>query len=197
MEPEEWLDGRDEDPILISMRDGYVPPKSREVKAARKNVLDSRPTTRRSMSALDTNSLPVSFAALPDGLGLIRFKAIKKPSDFLSYTVNTTSLFNLFFLFISFLIVPVHNLSHQSSHLCFGSFSVVAHCSVTSFFFTSVFSILLPITINFPCVPSFVSVSVLCSPSCAAWASREVTGGASEPEGHSFVSGEENLWLGE
>uniref|UniRef100_A0A3B4Z7V1 Coronin n=1 Tax=Stegastes partitus TaxID=144197 RepID=A0A3B4Z7V1_9TELE len=60
MEPEEWLDGRDEDPILVSMRDGYVPPKSRELKVARKNVLDSRPTTRRSMSTLETNSLPVS-----------------------------------------------------------------------------------------------------------------------------------------
>ncbi|MEQ2207054.1 hypothetical protein XENOCAPTIV_006530 [Xenoophorus captivus] len=57
MEPEEWLDGRDEDPILISMREGYMPAKSRELKVARKNVLD-RPTTRRSMSTLDTNSLP-------------------------------------------------------------------------------------------------------------------------------------------
>lgn len=60
MEPEEWLDGRDEDPILVSMRQGYVPPKSRELKVVKKNVLDSRPTTRRSMSTLDTNSLPVS-----------------------------------------------------------------------------------------------------------------------------------------
>uniref|UniRef100_A0AAQ5ZF14 Coronin n=1 Tax=Amphiprion ocellaris TaxID=80972 RepID=A0AAQ5ZF14_AMPOC len=58
MEAEEWLDGRDEDPILVSMRDGYVPPKSRELKVAKKNVLDSRPTTRRSMSTLETNSLP-------------------------------------------------------------------------------------------------------------------------------------------
>lgn len=60
MEPEEWLDGRDEDPILVSMREGYVPPKSRELKVAKKNVLDSKPTTRRSMSTLETNSLPVS-----------------------------------------------------------------------------------------------------------------------------------------
>ncbi|XP_035481905.1 coronin-6 isoform X2 [Scophthalmus maximus] len=58
MEAEEWLDGRDEDPILVSMREGYVPPKSRELKVAKKNVLDSRPTTRRSLSTLDTNSLP-------------------------------------------------------------------------------------------------------------------------------------------
>uniref|UniRef100_A0A8P4GBR8 Coronin n=1 Tax=Dicentrarchus labrax TaxID=13489 RepID=A0A8P4GBR8_DICLA len=58
MEAEEWLDGRDEDPILVSMRGGYMPPKSRELKVAKKNVLESRPTTRRSMSTLDTNSLP-------------------------------------------------------------------------------------------------------------------------------------------
>lgn len=63
MEPEEWLEGRDEDPLLVSMREGYVPPKSRELKVAKKNVLDSRPTTRRSMSTLDTNSLPVSSLA--------------------------------------------------------------------------------------------------------------------------------------
>lgn len=60
MEAEEWLDGRDEEPILVSMRDGYVPPKSRELKVAKKNVLDSRPAPRRSMSTLETNSLPVS-----------------------------------------------------------------------------------------------------------------------------------------
>lgn len=64
MEPEEWLDGRNEDPILVSLRDGYVPPKSREFKAARKNVLDSRPATRRSMSTLETSSLPVSSSIL-------------------------------------------------------------------------------------------------------------------------------------
>lgn len=60
MEADEWLDGRDEEPILVSMRDGYVPPKSRELKVAKKNVLDSRPAPRRSMSTLETNSLPVS-----------------------------------------------------------------------------------------------------------------------------------------
>lgn len=60
MEPEDWLEGRNEDPILVSLRDGYVPPKSREFKVARKNVLDSRPATRRSMSTLETSSLPVS-----------------------------------------------------------------------------------------------------------------------------------------
>uniref|UniRef100_A0A8C1NFU2 Coronin n=1 Tax=Cyprinus carpio TaxID=7962 RepID=A0A8C1NFU2_CYPCA len=58
LEPEEWMHGRDADPILVSMRDGYVPPKSRELKVAKKNVLDTRPATRRSMSAVDGSSLP-------------------------------------------------------------------------------------------------------------------------------------------
>ncbi len=52
--------GRVQDPILMSMREGCVPPKSWELKVAKKKVLDSRPTTQRSMSILDTNTLPVS-----------------------------------------------------------------------------------------------------------------------------------------
>ncbi|KAG7265717.1 hypothetical protein CRUP_024653 [Coryphaenoides rupestris] len=58
MEPEEWMEGRDDDPILVSMRQGYTPPKSRELKVAKKNILDSRPSTRRSMSTCDAKSLP-------------------------------------------------------------------------------------------------------------------------------------------
>ncbi|XP_052392884.1 coronin-6-like [Carassius gibelio] len=58
LEPEEWMDGQDADPTLVSMRDGYVPPKSRELKVAKKNVLDTRPSTRKSMSVIDGSSLP-------------------------------------------------------------------------------------------------------------------------------------------
>ncbi|XP_053327442.1 coronin-1A [Spea bombifrons] len=38
---EEWLEGKDAGPLLISLRDGYVPAKSRELKVT-KNVLNSR-----------------------------------------------------------------------------------------------------------------------------------------------------------
>ncbi len=41
MEPEAWLEGCNEDSILVSMREGCVPTKSRELKVAKKNVLDS------------------------------------------------------------------------------------------------------------------------------------------------------------
>uniref|UniRef100_A0A8C9TD27 Coronin n=1 Tax=Scleropages formosus TaxID=113540 RepID=A0A8C9TD27_SCLFO len=57
LEPEEWLEGRDEDPILVSLREGYVPPKSRELKVAKKNVLDTRPAPRRSMSSCDGGNI--------------------------------------------------------------------------------------------------------------------------------------------
>ncbi|XP_028938098.1 coronin-6 isoform X2 [Ornithorhynchus anatinus] len=55
LEAEEWLAGQDADPILISLRDGYVPPKNRELKVTKRNVLDARPPAgpRRSQSASD------------------------------------------------------------------------------------------------------------------------------------------------
>lgn len=59
------MEGKDEDPILVSMRDGYVPPKSRELKVCKKNVLDSRPTPRRSMSTIEGANLPVTHPPPP------------------------------------------------------------------------------------------------------------------------------------
>uniref|UniRef100_A0A7M4G0E7 Coronin n=1 Tax=Crocodylus porosus TaxID=8502 RepID=A0A7M4G0E7_CROPO len=56
LEADEWLSGKDAEPVLISLRDGYVPAKNRELKVVRKNVLDSRPPLgpRRSQSSGDT-----------------------------------------------------------------------------------------------------------------------------------------------
>ncbi|XP_058856591.1 coronin-6-like isoform X6 [Acipenser ruthenus] len=53
LEVEEWVEGRDGEPVLVSLRDGYVPLKNRELKVVKKNVLDSRPPPRRSMSSCD------------------------------------------------------------------------------------------------------------------------------------------------
>ncbi|XP_020818950.1 coronin-6 isoform X4 [Phascolarctos cinereus] len=57
LEADEWLAGQDADPVLISLRDGYVPPKSRELRVTKRNILDVRPPTgpRRSQSASDTS----------------------------------------------------------------------------------------------------------------------------------------------
>ncbi len=80
------MDGRDADPILVSMRDGYVPPKSRELKVAKKNVLDSRPATHRSMSAVDGSSLPVSrMSCLSLVLKCLLYSFVPSSSPFLTF----------------------------------------------------------------------------------------------------------------
>uniref|UniRef100_A0ACB8ECD3 Coronin-6 n=1 Tax=Sphaerodactylus townsendi TaxID=933632 RepID=A0ACB8ECD3_9SAUR len=71
LEADEWLSGKDAEPILISLRDGYVPVKNRELKVTKKNILDSRPPTgpRRSQSTCDSN---FSRSALEELLEEIR-----------------------------------------------------------------------------------------------------------------------------
>lgn len=56
LEADEWLSGQDAEPVLISLRDGYVPPKHRELRVTKRNILDARPPTgpRRSQSASDS-----------------------------------------------------------------------------------------------------------------------------------------------
>lgn len=55
LEADEWLSGKDAEPILISLRDGYVPVKNRELKVVKKNILDNKPPPgpRRSHSTCD------------------------------------------------------------------------------------------------------------------------------------------------
>lgn len=44
LEAEEWFDGQDGEPIVISLKNGYVPLKNRELKVVKKNILDSKVT---------------------------------------------------------------------------------------------------------------------------------------------------------
>ncbi|XP_073902633.1 coronin-6 isoform X8 [Castor canadensis] len=55
LEADEWLSGQDAEPVLISLKDGYVPPKHRELRVTKRNILDVRPPSgpRRSQSASD------------------------------------------------------------------------------------------------------------------------------------------------
>ncbi|NXF90872.1 CORO6 protein, partial [Eubucco bourcierii] len=71
LEADEWLSGKDADPILISLRDGYVPIKNRELKVVKKNILDSKPPPgpRRSHSVCDPD---LSRPALEEVLEEIR-----------------------------------------------------------------------------------------------------------------------------
>ncbi|GAB0198035.1 coronin-6 [Grus japonensis] len=57
LEADEWLSGKDAEPILISLRDGYVPVKNRELKVVKKNILDNKPPpgSRRRQSTCDSD----------------------------------------------------------------------------------------------------------------------------------------------
>ncbi|XP_007448297.1 PREDICTED: coronin-1C isoform X2 [Lipotes vexillifer] len=47
LEAEEWFEGRNADPLLISLKHGYIPGKNRDLKVVKKNILDSKPTTNK------------------------------------------------------------------------------------------------------------------------------------------------------
>lgn len=44
LEAEEWFEGKNGDPILISLKNGYVPVKNREFKVVKQNILDTKVT---------------------------------------------------------------------------------------------------------------------------------------------------------
>ncbi|XP_065588003.1 coronin-6 isoform X2 [Cyrtonyx montezumae] len=71
LEADEWLSGKDAEPILISLRDGYVPVKNRELKVVKKNILDNKPPPgpRRSHS---TSNADLATPALDEVLEEIR-----------------------------------------------------------------------------------------------------------------------------
>ncbi|XP_062334336.1 coronin-1C-A-like isoform X2 [Osmerus eperlanus] len=46
LEAEDWFEGKNGDPILISLKNGYVPGKNRDLKVVKKNVLESKSATK-------------------------------------------------------------------------------------------------------------------------------------------------------
>lgn len=47
VEAEEWFEGRNADPILISLKHGYIPGKNRDLKVVKKNILDNKPAANK------------------------------------------------------------------------------------------------------------------------------------------------------
>ncbi|XP_062409525.1 coronin-1C-A isoform X1 [Sardina pilchardus] len=46
IEAEEWFEGKNGEPILISLKDGYIPGKNRDLKVVKKNILEAKPTKK-------------------------------------------------------------------------------------------------------------------------------------------------------
>lgn len=51
IEAEDWFDGKNGEPILISLKNGYVPGKNREFKVVKKNMLDNKVTKKTEHSS--------------------------------------------------------------------------------------------------------------------------------------------------
>lgn len=79
LEAEEWFDGQDGEPIYISLKNGYVPGKNRELKVVKKNILDSKVTKNA-----DSPSPAVKAASSTPSIVSVLFiigtiKAVMKP----------------------------------------------------------------------------------------------------------------------
>uniref|UniRef100_A0A8C9WNU3 Coronin n=1 Tax=Scleropages formosus TaxID=113540 RepID=A0A8C9WNU3_SCLFO len=51
LEAEEWFEGKNGDPILISLKHGYVPGKNRDLKVVKKNILENKPAKKTEHTA--------------------------------------------------------------------------------------------------------------------------------------------------
>ncbi|XP_061673096.1 coronin-1C-A-like isoform X2 [Syngnathoides biaculeatus] len=80
LEAEEWFEGKNGDPVLISLKNGYVPAKSREFKVVKKNILDAKVTKNTE------NSTPASQNTSPKSDGKLEeiLKEIKSLRDLVS-----------------------------------------------------------------------------------------------------------------
>ncbi|XP_061527602.1 uncharacterized protein LOC133399776 isoform X1 [Phycodurus eques] len=59
LEAEEWFEGRNGDPILVSLKNGYVQAKNREFKVVKKNLLDAKVTKNTENSTPASQNTPL------------------------------------------------------------------------------------------------------------------------------------------
>ena len=61
LEAEEWFAGKNGGPILISLKDGYVSTKNRDLKVVKTNVLETKPATKaENISTVQKHASPQS-----------------------------------------------------------------------------------------------------------------------------------------
>lgn len=61
IEAEDWFEGKNGEPILISLKNGYVPGKNRDLKVVKKNILDNK----LSKNAENTGTVNKSASSTP------------------------------------------------------------------------------------------------------------------------------------
>ncbi|MBN3284834.1 COR1C protein, partial [Polyodon spathula] len=60
LEAEDWFEGKNADPILISLKHGYIPGKNRDLKVVKKNLLDNKLAVKKKAEISGSGNKPVS-----------------------------------------------------------------------------------------------------------------------------------------
>nr|XP_046231698.1 uncharacterized protein LOC124051939 isoform X1 [Scatophagus argus] len=80
LEAEEWFAGKNGGPILISLKDGYVSTKNRDLKVVKTNVLETKPATKaETISTVQKHASPQPSVKMEDKLEevLREFKSLR------------------------------------------------------------------------------------------------------------------------
>ncbi|TKC41419.1 hypothetical protein EI555_005601 [Monodon monoceros] len=82
LEAEEWFEGRNADPLLISLKHGYIPGKNRDLKVVKKNILDSKPTANKKCDLISVPKKTADTASMQNEAKLDEIlKEIKSIKD--------------------------------------------------------------------------------------------------------------------
>ncbi|KAK2845793.1 hypothetical protein Q7C36_010647 [Tachysurus vachellii] len=65
IEGEDWFEGKNGEPILISLKDGYIPAKNRDLKVVKKNILDNKPKPSKNAENNATAPAPKTASTAP------------------------------------------------------------------------------------------------------------------------------------
>ncbi|OXB84884.1 UNVERIFIED_CONTAM: hypothetical protein H355_016006 [Colinus virginianus] len=85
LEAEEWFEGKNADPLLISLKHGYIPGKNRDLKVVKKNILDNKPAANKKS---DLISAPKKAADASDAQNEAKLDEILKELKSIKDTIS-------------------------------------------------------------------------------------------------------------
>lgn len=99
LEAEEWFEGKNGEPILISLKDEFVPSKSRDLKVVKKNILDNKVTknSENSSTANKSACAAPSVVSVSDIYLQKAFRKINVAQNGRQLPFNTDQFVNLLF----------------------------------------------------------------------------------------------------
>ena len=100
LEAEEWFEGKNGEPSLISLKHGYIPGKNRDLKVVKKNILDNKP--KMSKNTENTNPANKTATSVPSIVSATEcfFQSVS-PSSLLLPALYVHSVFSLLIYFTS------------------------------------------------------------------------------------------------